>query len=417
MVTTIQQTLTENNRYAPIIFNGDKYFPKRNHYIGYPYITGIPEISWKDQALSIRRNMITRKIQISAIQTPKECALRHLVNYPTRKWGSFQCSTLGTYGYGKSNFLNLLAAFLLARHHRILMFDDSQAEFRNLAGHGYYDKHNKFTPFIINVFVPKGYVFDVKAPNHNPLWMLRNNVNLIEFEDPKEIIDQLKPHKLAVVYTDAFDPASLLRLWISLMELLKRIVTINKSYIFMMHELADLFPEGAQKEIYNLIDIAKMMIRRFRKNRIGILTSFHETADVTYKISRKFGFVGQKRTVNKKNMTKLEEYSRGFNRSQIAISQGGYFREHTIGMFPELPDTYRIAPNFKPYYYDSEIGLLHLDDAEIEIKNNKQVTAPQVARIYQCWIDKLSVRVTCKETGSTYHKVKSMFLVWNEEND
>lgn len=376
---TIQlQSNKEKTQKEFIIHDGDKYFPLRYYFEGYPKITGCPWIEWKDLVFNVRRNIFTRKPQISFVSTSRECAYRHVINYPTRKWGSFQFSIIGTYGYGKSNFIHLTTAFLLARKHRILMFDDNCAEFRTLAPHGYFDKNNIFYPFQINVFVPEGYQFDEKAKNHNPLWLHRKNVKLVYFKNPKEIIKALKPHKLSVVYTDAFDPASLLRLFIKLVKMLKKITTIDLSYIFLMHELGDLFPEGAQKEIYGLIDIAKLEIRRFRRNRIGILTSFHEPADVTYKINRKFGFVGQKRTVNKKDLSQIEAYSKGFSRAQIAIGQGGYFREHTIKLFPELPDKFRIAPNDIPMYYSEETGILSYETylsmlQEVEEEKKKSI--------------------------------------------
>ncbi|KKN07320.1 hypothetical protein LCGC14_1068370 [marine sediment metagenome] len=404
-------------KYQFVIHNNDKYFPIRYHFEGYPLITGIPYMEWKEFVTNIRRNIMTRKPQISLVATPKECAYRHLINYPIRKWGSFQCSALGTYGYGKSNFLHLTTAFLLALKHRILMFDDSSAEFRNLAAHGYYDKNKKFTPFQITVFVPNGYEFDEKAPNHNPLWNHRNNIHVRTFKQPKEIINALAPHKLTVLYTEAFDPSSLLRLWIELMNILKKMTTINESYIFLMHELADLFPEGATKEMYELIDLAKLIIRRFRRNRIGILTSFHETADVTYKVSRKFGFIAQKRTVNKKDKTQVEEYSKAFSRKQVAISQGGYFREHIIELFPELVDKYRMAPNDNAWYYDKGTGILNTTDlGDIAIKDKKTPSSAQIARLYQCWLDGNSIRTACKEVEVSFHRVREMFDVWNDEN-
>ncbi len=370
-------TLTDNTKNTTkildyIIYNGDKYFPLNNQYVGYPRITGLPEIEWKDYVTNIKRNVFTRKPSLSLIPTPNDCAFRHVVNYPISKWGAFQFILKGLYGYGKSNFIHLLMALLLARNHRLLMFDDEVGEFRTLAAHGYFDKNNIFHPFEIDVFIPKGYSFDESADNHNPIWNHRNNVHLKEFTQLDEIIDNLKPHKLTVVYTSAFDKASVIRIWIGLMNLIKRKTTLHKSYIFVMHEIADLFPEGARKEIYALIEDCLEILRRLRKNRIGILGGFHEDADVTYKVNHKFGFVGQKRPVNKKNFTPLEEYARRFNRSQIAISQGGYFREHTIKKFPEIKDNYRIVANAQPWHYSDENGLLSALEYEEIPKSNKE---------------------------------------------
>jgi len=395
------------NKEGFIVYQGDTYFPKRFHYEGYPFITGMPEITWKDFVTNIRRNIFTKRPQIQLLPTPKDCALRHVVNYPIRKWGAFQCGIIGTYGFGKSNLLNLLMAFLLARNHRLLMFDDDTAEFRTLAGHGYFDKNDTFHPFIIDVFIPEGYEFDEEAENHNPIWLHRKNVHVKEFTDPTDIIDNLKPHILTVVYTPAFDEASTLRIWITLMNILKTRTSVDKSYIFVMHEFADLFPEGAQKEIYQLLIQAMAIVKRMRKNRQGILSSYHENADVSYKFSRKFGFIFQKRSVNKKSLSQLEEYSRRFNRSQVAISQAGYFREHTIKKFPEVKDKYRIAPNPTPFYYSLETGIITAQDLADMPKDKKDL---RILELYKNAITNLEYQdYTQKEIADVFN-VSQQFI-------
>lgn len=365
---------------------GNQYFPLNHQYEGFPVITGCPEITWKEYIIIIYKNKILKKSILDIIKTPYECCLRYLVNYPIRKWGAFQFALVGTYRFGKSNFMHLMTAFLLARKHRILMFDDNCAEFRTLAAHGYFDKNKKFHSFKIEVFIPEGYTFDESAPNHNPIWKYRTNVILKTFIDPEEIIENLRPHVLTVVYTDAFEPASLLRLFITLMKILSRYTSISESYIFEMHEFSDLLPEGAsnkttievenvklKSEIYNLIDEVVKITKRFARNRIGLLMGYHDSSDVTYKINRKFGVIGQKRSVRKKSMNQLEWHARNFSRPQIAISQGGYYRDHYIGKFPEVKDQYRIAPNHLPWYFDDSHGPIPLTKLLSELEEREEL--------------------------------------------
>lgn len=419
----------------PFIYHDDdKYYPVKYVYEGYPTITGCPKITWTNYVLSIRKGKLSTKKHVSALKTPSDCALRHVVNYPVRKWGSFQGSIIGTYGYGKSNLLSLILAFLLARNHRIIMFDDSSFEVRQLAPHGFYDKNNKFIPFKINVFIPKGYTFDETAPAHNPMWTgknKRNNVNLIEISSPREIMPYLTYHKLNVFYTESLDEASLMRFWADLMGEIKRYASIEKSYIFAMHELADLFPESPMKEIYGLTEVCRKIIKRFRKDRIGILTSYHENADVTYKISRKFGFVFQKRPVNKKNMSAVELKAKHFNRGQVNISQGGYWREHKTGMFPEMKDKYRVIANpnawgygngkfYEPEPPEPEPEVMETLEKEIPLEEILTQKELEAYNLFQKGYDKHEIadvfQVKYKTMRGWFNTIRHKKLSWLRQN-
>jgi len=393
----------ENNL---IIHNGDKFFPMRYKYEGYPHITGLPEITWQEYTLHVRKNKLARKqLTIGVSKTPKECALRGVVNYPIRRYGGLQIGINGTYGSGKSNLLNLVEALLMAGKHRIIQWDDAVCECRSLSAHGYYDKHDIFHPFELYIWIPKGYQFDETSRAHNPLWENRHNVYKKEYSHPKEIVPNLLPHKMNVIYSDALDPESNLRLWIDLMNMIKKEVSINKSYIFAMHEFADMFPEGAPGEMYRLIEEAKTIVKRLRKDRIGIATSFHENADISYKVVRKFNYLFQKRPVNKKDMSPLEKHARAFGRSDVNISSGGYWRHHVIGKYPELLDKYRLIPGDKYYVYKNE-ELCEQDDELPEV--TKKITAKQMAGLYNDWLNHLSERDSAKRNEVTRHVVRTI---------
>jgi hypothetical protein len=394
-----------------IIHNEDKHFPIRNLYEGFPKVTGIPDIVWQQAGYFVKRSIFQRNRPLVGIhKTPKNCAIKKIINHPIRKFGALQLSILGGYGEGKTNLLNFLSAVFMAGRHRLLMWDDSTFEARTIAGHGYFDKNWKFHPFKIFLWIPKGYTFDTNARYHNPLWNHRNNVTLMEFSNLEEIIDNLLPHKLNVVYSEAFDPASSLRIWVDLIKKIRKEVTIDKSYIFTINEFADLFPESAQKEIYHLIEEAKVLVKRFRKDRLGILTAFHELSDVTYKISRKFNYILQKKPVNKRDMNGSELAARAFTKSDVNISVGGYWRKHRIGKFPEMLDKYRIQPNSEPWCYDGECRP---SDKAVPSVTTK-VNTKQMGIIWTSWINKESLRTTAIRANVSYHVTRSLFKQFEE---
>ena len=132
------------------------------------------------------------------VKAPNECKITSLINWPFKRLGGYQCAITGTYGYGKSNFMNCLLAHHLAQDVSILMFNDRRFEARSLCDKGYFDDDGLFHPFKVDVLVPSEYQLTEKS---NALWNYRNNVSRINWTESEDIINNLAPHKLTVVYT------------------------------------------------------------------------------------------------------------------------------------------------------------------------------------------------------------------------
>lgn len=228
------------------------------------------------------------------------------------------------------------------------MFNDRRFEARSLAMHGWFDKKEQFHPFVIDCFVPKGYEFELA----NPLWDHRNNVNRLEWEKAEDILANTKKvGHLTVVYDECFDEKGKIKLWIDLMNLLGRTIEPKINYMFVHHELSSLIPEIPTRDLTKLVRQASNTALSLRKDRIGLMTTFHMQSEVFYRISQKFGFVIQKRPVNRKEMTEVEKDARRYKLSECGISIAGYWTKHTIGYFPEVDDAYRLIPNYEHITY------------------------------------------------------------------
>ena len=83
------------------------------------------------------------------------------------------------------------------------------------------------------------------------------------------------------------------------------------------------------------------------------MTTFHMPSEVFYRVSQKFGFVIQKRPVNRRNMTPVEKDARSYSKSQCGISVAGYWTKNKIGYFPEMRDAYRLIRNDELLAYPS----------------------------------------------------------------
>lgn len=371
--------------------DGDQYCTLQRTYKGLPKITGLPVIKrerqrsfikekktihWSEGKVREKRRfpyLKKKKIEDDSakrslkvpiyqnVRAPKICSINRLVNWPFRKWGAYQAAITGTYGSGKSNLLNLLLAFHLAGKLRVLMFNDRRFEARNLADKGYFDKTG-FHPFQIDVFIPKGYQFK----NSNPLWEERKNVHLVEWTNIYDIINAMRPHHLTVVYTECFDRQSVIKLWMDLMGILAEEINPNKHYMFAHHEFSSLIPETPTKEMAKLVRDAADVALNLRKDRIGLLTTFHMLAEVFYRFSQKYTYLLQKRPVIRRMMTKPEYDARNFKLSQFNIVFGGRWMKHDIGMFPEVEDNYRLIPSNDKISYPS-LNVI-TEDNEIQIE-------------------------------------------------
>lgn len=384
---------------------GDQYCSSTRFYPNLPRITAIPVIKkererafikekktvhWFEETTREKRTGITRrkkkiegtpkkrsmKVPVYQVVTaPRICSINKMVNWPFKKWGGYQAAIVGTYGSGKSNLLNLMLAFHLAQNIRILMFNDRRFEARHLADKGYFDKNDKFHPFHLDVFLPEGYEFELA----NPMWEHRKNVHLVTWQDPQEIKDAMKPHKLTVVYTECFDQESAIKLWMDLMQLLGNEINPNKNYMFAHHEFSSLIPEVPTKEIAKTVREAAEIALNLRKDRIGLLTTFHMLAEVFYRFSQKYTYVIHKRPVMRRRMNKAEHDARNFRLSQFNVMFGGRWMKHDVGLFPEIEDKYRLIP--------AKLKLGYPDLEEINTENgagrNKTAVDPVQFRILQ----------------------------------
>ncbi|MFX1286867.1 MAG: hypothetical protein ACFFB5_24755 [Promethearchaeota archaeon] len=331
------------------VFNGDKYFPVRTHPIHFPVITGFPKIVVELMRPYGRRAFFSGEKYMDYVFAPQSCELRRIVNYPLTKMGGPQISIVGTYGTGKSNFMNLVCALYLTKTNmHNFMFNDRRFEARNLAGHGFYNMDtDEFQPFQIDVWIPQGYEFQ----KSNPLWNHRKNVSKYEYTTIDEILEGMKPHHLTVIYDDCFTEEGKIKLWIDLMQQIAEAISPVKHYMFYHHELSSLIPEVPTKNIYRLTREAANTALNLRKDRIGMITTFHMPSEVFYRVSQKFGYVCFKKPVNRNNMIPPEEDAKRYSIQQVNISKGGYWMKHTIGMFPELPDKYRLVPRRNKWSY------------------------------------------------------------------
>lgn len=331
-------------------YKNDEYYSINHRYTRGPIITACPLIRWEKARQYWARSSISGRKHVRIKKTPKFARFWKIVNYPYYKWGGPQVSIVGNYGTGKSVLLNLFTAFFIAKKLRVLMFNDRRFEARNLAMHGWFDKKEQFHPFVIDCFIPRGYKFELA----NPLWNQRNNVNKIEWSKVEDIFLNTKQEgHLTVVYDECFDERGKIKLWIDLMNILGKTIEPKINYMFTHHELSSLIPEIPTKNIHELTRMASNVALNLRKDRIGLLTTFHMPSEVFYRISQKFGFIIQKRPVNRKNMTPAEKDARSYNKSQCGISVAGYWTKNTIGYFPEMNDAYRLMPNDEKLQYPS----------------------------------------------------------------
>ena len=364
----------------------EQYFRKNQLYKHLPWITGCPEITPQPWRPYIARSLLSKQPVIKLKVMPRYAHIRKIVNYPFRKWGAPMISIVGTYGSGKSILMNLLIAFYLARGVRILQFNDRRMECRHLAAHGYYDKKGNFQPFTIDIWIPKGYEFR----NANPIWDYYKNVHVRYWENYDQIIDSMQHYKLTVVYEECFDEEGKLKLWIDLMEALGENMNPNVVNMFTHHELSSLIPETPTKEIYKTVRQASNIAMNLRKDRIGLLTTFHISSEVFFRISQKFGFVIIKRPVNRPTMTDVEKDALGYSVEECNISRGGYWMKHEIGYYPELPDLFRCVPQRKKLNYP-ELNIL---EDEIVIKDEYEQ------------LDKIDYQIlTLRATGKSWRSV------------
>lgn len=347
---SVQQLLRDEWEIAE---NGG-YFPKGKTYNYLPVISGCPKIVAEKYRPYIGRTMFSRQPTLRIKKAPKFAHIRKIINYPWRRMGSPQVCLKGNKGTGKTVLMNLLISFFLARGIRVLMFDNSRFESRNLAPHGYFDKQNEFHPYQIDVWIPTGYKFKTgEYVSTNPLWNHRDNVHRREYNDLDEIIRSMEPHKITVLYDECFTKDAKLKIFSDILTILAETARIDRNYMFAHNELASLIPENPTKDTYKLVQDVSGQIVNIRKDRIGLITCFHLEGEVFYRIVRKFSYICHKQPENKKQYTPVEEDALKLKISEVNISRFGYWVKHDIGYFPGLPDIFRAVPQREKLSYPS----------------------------------------------------------------
>lgn len=328
------------------------YYPIKKTYSYFPVITGCPEITAERYRPFVGRMALSRQPTVMVKKAPRFAYIRKIINYPWRRMGSPQISIVGNLGTGKSKLLNLFIAFMLARGIRILMFDNSRFEARDLAPHGFYDRKNEFHEFQIKVMVPRDYKFK-EGTVTNPLWKYRDNVRLIEYENADQIIDEMTPHEITVVYDDCFTEEAKLRLFSELLLIMSEIASIDKNYMFVHHELSALVPENPVKETYKLTQRVSKQIVNVRKDRIGLLTCYHMNSEVFFRVTRKFSYVCYKQPTNKNLYLPVEKDAKKLSVDEVNISRHEFWMKHKVGYYQGLPDMYRLVPQREGWDYPS----------------------------------------------------------------
>lgn len=381
--------------YKNIIHEGDKYSYYFGKWKGLPRITGHRNVYYE----SWRPIYVPRLRTYRPLVAPKSCYFDKLINYPFKRLGGPQISIVGTYGSGKSNLMNNFLAFYLARDIRVIMFNDRRFEARNLALHGYYDKDMVFHPFQIDFYIPHGYKFK-KA---NPLWEERKNVHKIEYRSINEVIKSMKPHRLTVIYDECFEKAGKLALWIDLMETLAEETTPSKTYMYAHHEFSSLIPEIPTQDIYPLVRKAADVALNLRKDRVGMMTTFHMTSEVFYRVSQKFGFVCYKKPTNRKGMYGPEKDAKRLNIGGVNISKSGHWMKHQFRMFPEMEDKYRLIPSRTKLSYPD---LIPIERSDKQTHMDQLLSDPINKEIMRMLAQRLSYQAIADELGmspSTIH--------------
>lgn len=352
------------------------YFPFTRKYYGLPYITACPRINLEKFRLMFRKSKFDSNIMTLAIKkAPKQAFVSRLINFNFKKDGAPQICLRGNMGTYKSNLLNLLAGFYAIKGIRMIYFVDDAFEVRNLCGHGYQDKKGDFYPFQFDVWIPKGYKFKEKSTT-NEIWKYRSNVRKCEYTSIDQILNTLEDGKFTVIYESCFTKESKLKLLNDIYLYCAENVSLDTNYMLVHHELQTLIKENPTTDVYEITNQIKDRFARSRKDKVGILASWHKSSEVYHSISDKFRFIGEKKPTNKKILTKVEKDAQKQRRDCVNMSIDGYWATHWFSYWPELPDIYRLVPQREKLTYP---------ELEVEKKKSKKKStgvSPIQARRY-----------------------------------
>jgi hypothetical protein len=363
-------------------YNGEDYVCHLDpHQWIFPTITGFTKIRWESARFSYD-SQLRPKLHV----TKRRCRLFKAIK-PKKHMGQPQIIIVGGYGSGKSNLLNEITAFQLAKGYKGIMFVDRFLECRHLGAHGFWKRSggkvqwDKFFPFTLDIAVPKDYEFH--STSDNPyLWEVRSNINLLEFETSKDILKALKPHHLVAVYEEAFSDRGKLQLFVDLMHKASFLDNRTSPLLFAHHELSTLIPMLPNSEQAKLAQRASDIALKFRKADIMLLASFHMLSEVYYRISQKTGYICQTEPVNRKSMEPWEDDARKLKLGQFNLVHNGWWCTHKFPEFTEVIDDYRLIPNEEPF------------DSDTSGQNNSN---PDIRKL--AWILSYKADLTQREIG------------------
>jgi hypothetical protein len=314
----------------------------------------MPRVSIEHYRVVIKRSkFIPKQFNVGVKSAPKDCYLPNIINYPYDQLGAPQIAIRGNKGTFKSNNLNFFLALLAAKNVKVIAIADDAFEYRHFAAHQYlHAETNEMTPYELDVWIPKNYEFKTKSTT-NPLWKYRSNVQRCDYKNIDNILDSLENHKLSIIYESCFDDAGKLKLLDDIYMYCAENVSPSNVYLIVHHELQSLLPESPTDDIYKLsIQIAKRF-GRSRKDRVGLLASFHMSNEVFYKVCNKMRFICEKKPTNSNSLSKAEKDAQKQKRTSMNIAECGYWATHDLGYFPELPDWFRLVPQRKKLKYPS----------------------------------------------------------------
>jgi len=365
-----------------MIHNDDYYLPIENIYKNFPITNGCPKY-----------NSISTTI--GGLEPPKSTKYPSMINHPIELEAPDILVTGGK-GSGKSQFLTKGVIDFLALGYKGLVFDSMAFESRHFAWYGYYDKNLDFHPFQITVWIPSGIELDY-SDGWGKLWEMRNNVHLREWKSITEIVDNLSPHTLNVVWDDCFDYVSKVRLFYEITQILVKKchnpAMGHSPVLLICHEWSKYFDSHPEEE-YKIVKLLAKSYVDWRKYFIATFGATQFQRELYWRIGGKETYVVYKAPYYRKDMSPAEEYALGGDQSVSVISHNGFYCKHFFGALREMADTVRIVQKGN--------WLTYPEFEEWKPFDNKIKITPRMFQVlYYAKDPNLSVRSLAKDCGLT----------------
>jgi hypothetical protein len=297
--------------------------------------------------------VVEQEMTFSGLTPPFFCKLSEMINYPPNLQEP-QIAVQGTFGSGKSQFLNLVFMLKLAQGYKGIMFVDQHLEARNLCIYGYYDEEDAFHPFEITLWLPRGYVFyDIWKKLSDD----RTNVKYRYYTSVDEIIIELdnSPFKCQALYYDCFDERGRVNLFNDLMERVGRLRNSREQgynpVVWGAHELSEIMPMQPNQNTWKSVQKASNLFVDFRKQDICSIVAYQLKEEVFWRFSHKWNFICQKRPAFNEGLPAYAQGALTFKAGDVNISREGFWRRHHITPLEEIQDQYRIIPQIEKWSY------------------------------------------------------------------